>query len=238
MDLALDIQVLDVDTCEPVPAAYLEIWHCNSTGVYSGVSASGNGNTGDASNLNATFLRGVQQTDADGTVQFNTLFPGHYTGRTTHIHVMVHVNATAFDNGTLIDTTHVGHVGQAFFDQDLITQVEATGVYATNTQTLTTNAQDSILSEEAETSDPFVQYVLLGESVEDGLLGWLSFGVDSALVKSVSAAATLYEEGGVANPNAGGGGPGGPGGPSSGFPSGGPGGPSSSALPTSTAGSA
>jgi hypothetical protein len=191
--------------------------------------ASGNGNS-SPDNINATFLRGVQQTDADGAASFSTLFPGHYTGRTTHIHVMVHTNATAFDNGTLIDTTHVGHVGQAFFDQELIGQVEATGVYATNTQLLTTNAQDSILAEEAETSDPFVQYVLLGESVEDGLLGWLSFGIDTTASKSVSAAATLYREGGVANPNAGvGGGPGGPP-PSGGFPSGGPGPASTASL--------
>lgn len=26
VDLALDIQVLDVNTCEPVPNVYLEIW--------------------------------------------------------------------------------------------------------------------------------------------------------------------------------------------------------------------
>ncbi|KAB5582788.1 Intradiol ring-cleavage dioxygenase [Coniochaeta sp. 2T2.1] len=226
IDLALDVQVLDVNTCEPVPDVYLEIWHCNSTGVYSGVVASGNGNA-NPSNINATFLRGVQQTDADGAATFQTLFPGHYTGRTTHIHVMVHTDATAFPNGTLIDTTHVGHVGQIFFDQDLIGRVEATAVYAANTQALTTNEEDEILAEEAESSDPFVQYVLLGESVEEGLLGWLSFGIDTSLQKSVSAAATLYAEGGVANPNAGGGGPGGPP-PSGGFPSG-PGGPASTA---------
>jgi hypothetical protein len=193
---------------------------CNSTGVYSGVSATGNGD-GSAANLNETFLRGVQQTDADGTVQFQTLVPGHYTGRTNHIHVMLHINATAFSNGTLIDTTHVGHVGQAFFDQDLITQVEATSAYVTNTQELTTNSEDMILSQEAETSDPFIEYVLLGDSVEDGLLGWLSFGVDKDLAKNVTAAATHYQSGGVANPNAGGGGPGGGGGaPPSGFPGG------------------
>jgi hypothetical protein len=139
---------------------------------------------------------------------------------------MLHINATAFSNGSLIDTTHVGHVGQAFFDQDLLTQVEATSAYVSNTQEVTTNEEDSILSEEAESSDPFIEYVFLGDSVEDGLLGWLSFGVDKTLAKNVSAAATLYESGGVSNPNSnlGGGGGGGapPGG--SGFPSGFPGG--------------
>jgi protocatechuate 3,4-dioxygenase beta subunit len=79
--LTLDIQIIDVDTCEPVPETFLEIWHCNSTGVYSGVVARGNGNQDDASNLNKTFLRGIQKSDNDGVVTFNTLFPGHYTGR-------------------------------------------------------------------------------------------------------------------------------------------------------------
>jgi protocatechuate 3,4-dioxygenase beta subunit len=31
--------------------------------------------------LDNTFHRGIQQSDADGVVTFETLFPGHYTGR-------------------------------------------------------------------------------------------------------------------------------------------------------------
>lgn len=62
-----------------------DIWAANSTGVYGGVEANGNGNSDDASNLDNIALRGIQQTDDDGVVQFSTIFPGHYTGRTTHI---------------------------------------------------------------------------------------------------------------------------------------------------------
>lgn len=122
---------------------------------------------------------------------------------------MVHLNATARENATLLDTT-ASHVGQVFFDQDLIYEVEATSVYAANTQKLTLNEDDGILAQEAATSDPFVEYVLLGDTVEDGLLGWLAFGIDPTLSKNVNAAATLYETGGVQNSNGGGGGPGGP----------------------------
>lgn len=75
--LYLDVQLLDTSTCEPVPAVFVDFWHCNSTGVYSGVSASGNGNSdSDTSNLDATFLRAVQPTDVNGVVQIETLFPG------------------------------------------------------------------------------------------------------------------------------------------------------------------
>jgi protocatechuate 3,4-dioxygenase beta subunit len=57
-------------------------------GVYSGVQASGNGDSSDASNLDATFLRGIQPSNDEGVVQFESIFPGHYTGRATHIHGM------------------------------------------------------------------------------------------------------------------------------------------------------
>lgn len=142
---------------------------------------------------------------------FDTLVPGHYTGRTPHIHVLVHLNATPAANGTILDLT-ASHVGQVFFDQSLITEVEATSTYSVNTQTLTTNEEDSILLQEAATSDPFVEYVLLGDTVEDGLLGWIAFGIDTNAsdAYTVNAAATYYETGGVTNSN--GGGAGGPGG--------------------------
>ena len=216
VDLILDTQVIDVDTCEPVPNVHVEIWHCNSTGVYSGIVASGNGDSSDAANINATFLRGVQETDSDGVTQFETLFPGHYTGRATHIHVMVHINGTVRPNDTWSGAV-AAHVGQMFFDQSLITQVEAVSPYTDNTQTLTTNADDSIMSSESENDvDPVMQYTLLGESVEDGLFAWLAFGINTTYASTISPAATLYESGGVENPNSGGPGgngslPGGPG---------------------------
>ncbi|KAF2730039.1 extracellular dioxygenase-like protein [Polyplosphaeria fusca] len=208
--LTLDIQIIDVDTCEPVPQAYLEIWHCNSTGVYSGVAANGNGNFNDTSNLNATFLRGVQQSDDVGVVTFDTLVPGHYTGRTNHIHVMSHVHASVLPNSTIAGGA-ITHVGQMFFDQDLISLVEDTAPYNTNTQTLTTNAEDDIFASESEGYDPVVEYVLLGDDVSQGVFAWIVFGQNTSAAYNVSAAAYLTENGGVANEDTGAGGPGGDG---------------------------
>lgn len=110
IDTILDYQVIDINTCEPVPDVYLEMWHCNATGVYSGIVANGNGDSSDTSNLNATFLRGIQKTDADGIAQFDTIFPGHYTSRATHIHLAVHANATLYANGTLGQVVSASHV--------------------------------------------------------------------------------------------------------------------------------
>lgn len=210
---------------EPVPDVFLDFWHCNSTGVYSGVIANGNGNSNDESNLDTTFLRGLRKSDSLGVTSVHTLFPGHYTGRATHIHVLSHpANETTVNknNNTIsgLYTSNSSHVGQIFFDQDLISRVEETESYTPNEQELTTNAEDGILLQELNDNiDPFVEYVLLGEDVSDGIFAWISLVIDSSESTSVTAAAYYTEEGGVENENAGMGmgGPGG-GGPPSGAP--------------------
>ena len=220
--LTLDIQIIDVNTCKPVPEAFLEIWHCNSTGVYSGVVANGNGNYNDKTNINNTFLRGIQKSDSEGVVVMDTLFPGHYTGRTTHIHVMTSRNATVNANETLSGGS-ITHVGQMFFDQDLISLVTKQEPYASNTQTLTPNSKDYIMREEASDVDPVIEYVLLGDDVSEGLFGWLSFGMDTRNAFNVTPAAYLTDHGGVANNHSGGGmgpPPGGSGRPSGAIPTG------------------
>ncbi|KAJ5205322.1 Intradiol ring-cleavage dioxygenase core [Penicillium cf. griseofulvum] len=215
--LYMDIQLIDTNTCEPIPEIYMDMWHCNSTGVYSGVVANGNGNSGDDTNLDATFNRGVQKSNEDGVVQFQSTFPGHYTGRTTHIHVLTHPASETelLPNGTIsgLYTTHSSHVGQVFFDQDLISAVEEVAPYSSNTQSLTTNVNDGILGQELDTIDPLMQYIYLGDNVSDGIFAWISVGIDSIQDTTVTPAAYYTEDGGVENENSGPGGPGGPGGP-------------------------
>lgn len=129
--IVLEAQFLDVETCEPISDLYWDLWNCNSTGVYSGVVVDGNGNSADTSNYNTTFLRGISKADEDGVVTFETVFPGHYEGRATHHHIIAHLGATVLPNNTLTGGT-AAHVGQLFWDQDLITAVEATYPYNTN----------------------------------------------------------------------------------------------------------
>ena len=131
---------------------------------------------------------------------------------------MSHLNATVLPNNTLSGGA-ITHVGQMFFDQDLVTLVEAVEPYLSNTQDLTTNAEDSIFSEESDGYDPVVEYVLLGDDVSEGIFAWIAFGMDSSSAYNVSAAAYWTENGGVVNENAGSGmGGGAP--PSGGVPSG------------------
>lgn len=237
MEILLDYQVIDVDTCEPVPSAYLEMWHCNSTGIYSGVNADGNGDSSDLTNIDKTFLRGIQETSEEGVAGFTSIFPGHYTSRATHIHVLIHTNITVLANDTLGNDVYASHVGQTFFDQNLIDEVETLAPYNTNQQELTLNEIDSILSEETRTDgvDPVFEYTLLGDSVADGLFAWIAFGIDTTQSQAIKPATFRYQEGGVENPNSGppGGGEGeGPG--QSGTP---PGIPSSTGTPSSSSSS-
>ncbi|KAK9783844.1 putative Intradiol ring-cleavage dioxygenases domain-containing protein [Seiridium cardinale] len=193
-------QFIDVNTCEPIPELYWDVWNCNSTGVYSGVQSDSNGNGDDASNLNKTALRGIQATDEDGVAQFRSIFPGHYSGRATHVHVVGHIGATLLENGT-ITGGNVSHIGQLFYDQDLITSVESTYPYNTNTVDITLNSADRVFGLETEdsNSDPVFEYVLLGDDVSDGVFSWITIGVDLTATYETSYAALLTASGGVSS---------------------------------------
>ena len=87
----LRIQVLGVDNCEPVPNAVVNLWHCDIRGGYSQFGMI-SGNPVDAAN--ETWMRGYQMTNAEGKCEFDTIFPGWYPGRATHIHFDVHTGFT------------------------------------------------------------------------------------------------------------------------------------------------
>jgi protocatechuate 3,4-dioxygenase beta subunit len=195
----LDGQFIDVETCEPIQDLWWDIWNCNATGVYSGVVADGNGNSADTSNINATFLRGIHKTDRDGVVQFWTIFPGHYSSRTTHYHVVAHLNATVLPNNTVAGGK-VAHIGQLFWDQDLIYEVESTYPYNTNEISITTNADDHVVLAETEesNSDPMINYVRLGNSLSDGLFGWITIAVNRSATYDPSYSFVYTSYGGVA----------------------------------------
>jgi hypothetical protein len=136
--------------------------------------------------------------------------------------VMSHVNATIQPNKTVTGGS-VAHVGQIYFDQALIDQVELTAPYNANTEFHLKNAQDFLMSQASTNgSDPVVEYVFLGSKVEDGIMAWVNFGIDPNYNRVVNAASMCSEAGCVKNPKAMGPPPGGF--PPGGFPKGGPGG--------------
>ena len=120
-----------------------------------------------------------------------------------HHRLWLQLTPLLLPNNTLGIDTASSHVGQVFLDQDLISLVEATYPYTTNEQDLTTNAEDSILATETATDgvDPFMEYVMLGDNIEDGVFAWVSFGVNATYEKILDPVVYLTENGGVENPN-------------------------------------
>ncbi|KAI1366528.1 Intradiol ring-cleavage dioxygenase [Xylaria arbuscula] len=195
VDVFLEAQYIDVNTCEPIPSMAVDLWSCNATGVYSGVESGQGG-------LNSTFLRGIQLTDYEGVVSFETIFPGHYSGRAVHTHMLAHLNATVQSNGTIsIWEAPVSHIGQLFWPDDLRAEVEALEPYTLNTAELTTNDEDMWSILQADSSyDPIPQFIYLGDSIEDGLFAWIQIGINASADYSTDSyygvAAYLDEEGG------------------------------------------
>jgi protocatechuate 3,4-dioxygenase beta subunit len=150
--LTLHLTVADATSCAPIPDAAVEIWHADAGGNYSGFNATA---------ANTTFLRGVQIAGADGKVVFDTLYPGWYQGRTTHVHLMVHVGGS------------VVHTGQLFFDEQVSDAVYAQSPYSDHTGQRMTNDQDGIYANGGAQST-------LQLSVEgDGYRGTIALGVQT-----------------------------------------------------------
>jgi protocatechuate 3,4-dioxygenase beta subunit len=136
--LRLRLTVVDATTCKPLKNAAVDVWHCDAGGIYSGFgSASTGGAPGGAGPTDrATFMRGIQLTNARGQAEFLTVYPGWYRGRTVHIHLKVHLGGT---NG------HVVHTGQLYFPESVTGKVYATGVYRQRAAARDTfNATDAI----------------------------------------------------------------------------------------------
>jgi protocatechuate 3,4-dioxygenase beta subunit len=80
--LAIKLTVLDTrNGAAPLEDAAVYLWHCDRDGNYSLYSQ---GVT------NENYLRGVQAAGADGSLTFNSIFPGAYSGRWPHIHFEVY----------------------------------------------------------------------------------------------------------------------------------------------------
>ena len=88
--LRMQLQVVTAD-CRPMANARVDIWQCDAQGDYSGYANMGSNRANDTTGQ--TFLRGTQMTDANGIVTFDTIYPGWYRGRTTHIHYKVFLDS-------------------------------------------------------------------------------------------------------------------------------------------------
>jgi protocatechuate 3,4-dioxygenase beta subunit len=162
--LRLAIRVRDAESCEPLKNAVVDVWHCDALGVYSGFEAAstgagGGGAGGEGPTDKEKYLRGAQVTNSDGIVEFVTIYPGWYRGRTVHIHAKVHV-----DNQSALTT-------QFYFDEDVTERVYTRRPYSEHSGRDQFNDSDGIFDES----------LLLDLSKEgDGYVGAISLDVQSA----------------------------------------------------------
>jgi protocatechuate 3,4-dioxygenase beta subunit len=162
--LKLKVRVIDVKRCRPIHGAAVDIWHCDAGGLYSDEAS--NGTSGQ------TYLRGVQLTNKKGYATFRTIYPGHYTGRATHIHMKVHIGGKS--RGGTLRGGHVSHTGQLFFAESANSSVYALAPYSSDTDPRTLNSSDSIYSQAGGTRAE----VALKGSASAGLVGRITVGVN------------------------------------------------------------
>lgn len=127
LPLTLVLEVQNVD-CTPLKDLAVDVWHCDASGVYSGFP----GQLGGLDTTGQIFLRGTQVTDANGVAQFDTIYPGWYPGRTTHIHFKVHTSS-------MTEAT-----SQLYFTEDVTAEIYATSPYDTRGQKDTPNESDGV----------------------------------------------------------------------------------------------
>jgi len=179
--LRLQIAIADSTSCTPIEHAAVDIWHCDSHGYYSGVSANMPGPDADQAEIaeaaRAAFLRGIQLTSADGIAEFETIYPGWYISRTIHIHLKVHLDGEA---GKTYEGGHTAHTGQLFFDDAITEQVMQMDPYAGRPDEYRTlNSDDGILAGHEDEPGFMVTLTQLDENdISAGFIGTIVIGVD------------------------------------------------------------
>lgn len=126
---------LVTSACAPIAGANVKVWHTDHQGSYSGMTPDTDTCLKDQAYADSDFFRGVQTTDANGVVRFDTCFPGWYAGRAIHIHFQVSVGATVYK------------VSQLFFPESLTADIFANHIeYMPYGQPDTTLAMDNVMS--------------------------------------------------------------------------------------------
>jgi protocatechuate 3,4-dioxygenase beta subunit len=156
--LSVTLKIVDASGCAVKAGYAVYIWHCDRDGNYSMYTAA-----------SQNYLRGVQETDADGTVTFKSIFPGCYSGRWPHIH---------FEVFSSLETATAAS-GKVATSQLALPQAQCVEVYATTgyeksvaNLSQISLASDNVFSDGATTETP-----RMTGNVSDGYAASLTVGV-------------------------------------------------------------
>ena len=145
VQITVKLNVVDTKNgCKALAGAAVYLWHCDQSGLYSMYSQ---GVTGE------NYLRGIQATDANGSVTFTSIFPAAYSGRWPHIHFEVFPSLASATNGA-----NKLRVSQLALPDDVCKAVFATSGYS---QSVTNHAQtplarDNVFSDGVTLQTPTV----------------------------------------------------------------------------------
>lgn len=144
----------------PLAGAAVYLWHCDREGRYS---------LYDDAIAGENYLRGVQESGADGALTFTTIFPAAYQGRWPHMHFEIYESLAAATAGQGKLRT-----SQLAIPQDVCEAVYATAGYEQSVQNLAaTSLDDDMVFSDGYRS----QLASVSGSVEDGYTLTLNVGV-------------------------------------------------------------
>lgn len=129
-------------SCAPLAAYAVYLWHCDRDGNYSLYTVA-----------EENYLRGVQETDSDGTVTFTSIFPACYSGRWPHVHFEIFSSlASATAAGSKVKTS------QFAMPEDACADVFATAGYEQSVTNLqkTSLTSDMVFSDGATLETPSI----------------------------------------------------------------------------------
>ncbi|MBD2436550.1 intradiol ring-cleavage dioxygenase [Nostoc sp. FACHB-110] len=135
LELTLHISQVSSNGCTPLASVITDIWHCDALGVYSDVTDR------NFDTVGKKFLRGYQITDALGNVQFTTIYPGWYEGRTVHIHIKIRTNVSG---------KNYEFTSQLYFDDAISDRVYTQAPYASKGERTLKNTDDGIFRDGGE----------------------------------------------------------------------------------------
>jgi protocatechuate 3,4-dioxygenase beta subunit len=159
--LTIALTVRDAATGSALVGAGVYLWHCDREGNYSLYS---NGLE------DVNYLRGVQETDATGTVRFTSIYPACYSGRWPHIHFEVYSDlANAVASGPIVKTSQIA------LPEEVNNLVYATSGYE---QSVRNVSQVSLASDNVFSDDGGIhQIATMSGTVAGGYTAALTIGV-------------------------------------------------------------
>ena len=159
--LTVKLKVLDTGNGSAgLQGAAVYLWHCDRDGRYSLYSE---GITQE------NYLRGVQETGSDGSVQFTSIYPAAYSGRWPHIHFEVYPSLDAATTAS----------GKLRTSQLALPEAPCKLVYATEgySQSLQNMAQTSLDTDNVFSDGYSLQLATVTGTVADGMTATLNVPV-------------------------------------------------------------